>query len=158
MSSSLTVKGILEVGQNVKEISHVKQLLWLLNESILKKSPPSISPFQVKSCRIFPVRMQDGTVQPMTEFTEFYINDRPRYADALGDKINVLDFTVQEAHRLKPLIEWLNLTARCLSKAVTEKTSVDVSQRVEDRPFAQDISSKANAFARYVDATGSSVR
>lgn len=149
MSAGLVRKRLEEVGQSNQPVPDIKELLWSVNEMLLaNKESSTLLGDRVRLSRIFPVKLLDGTVELMTSFGGFCINDRPRYAEALKSKIQLLDFTADEVHRLKPLIEWANLTARYLSKNVTEKTSVEQSQRVEDKEFAQDITNKAAAFIR----------
>jgi hypothetical protein len=79
----------------------------------------------------------------------FCINDRPIYAAALKEKVNFLDFSVEEVHRLRPVIKWLGLNERYLSN-VAEKTSVDESQGIEDPVLAHDLASKSAALAMFV--------
>jgi hypothetical protein len=154
MSASLTYQRLLDVGNSVQPISDIKKLLWSLLDSLTaNQGSSSVFADRIRVCRVFPVKGPSGEVQPMSVLGDFCINDRPVYAAALKDKVNFLDFSVEEVHRLKPVIEWLRLTERYLSKSVTEKTSVDESQRVEDRALTEDIASKAAAFAMFVNTT-----
>ncbi|KAM0240802.1 hypothetical protein ACHAP5_007837 [Fusarium lateritium] len=148
MSASLICQRLLAVANTVLPIPEIKKLLWSLLDS-LKANQGSSGDFadKIRICRVFPVRIPSGEVQPISVWEDFCINDRPAYAAAFKDKANFLDFSVEEVHRLKPVIEWLRLTERYLSKSVTEKTSADESQGVEDQALAQDIASKAAAFA-----------
>ncbi|KAM0437020.1 hypothetical protein ACHAQK_007498 [Fusarium lateritium] len=148
MSTSLICQRLLAVANTVQPIAEIKKLLWSLLDSLkVNQGPSSIFADKIRICRVFPVRTPSGEIQPMAVWERFCLNDRPVYAAALKDKANLLDFSVEEVHRLEPVIEWLRLTERYLSKSVTEKTSVDESQGVEDQALSQDIASKAAAFA-----------
>ncbi|KAF9772366.1 hypothetical protein IL306_009945 [Fusarium sp. DS 682] len=148
MSASLTYQRLLDVKQTVQPIADIKNLLWSLLESLIA-NPGSSDVFadNIRACRVFPVKAPDGTVQPMSALVDFCINDRPVYAAALKDKISFLDFSVEEVHRLKPVIEWFRLGNRYLSNSVTVKATVDETQAVKDTTITQDIISKAAAFA-----------
>jgi hypothetical protein len=68
--------------------------------------------------------MPDGSAQPLTALDDFAIIDRQHYADALKNKIKILDFTLEEVRRLRPLIELAGLTDRYLSRSVVDPNSV----------------------------------
>lgn len=149
MSAGLIRKRLEEVGQSTQPVPDIKELLWSVNEMLIaNKDSSTLLGASLQLSRIFPVKLLDGTVELLIPFGEFCINDRPQYADALKGKVQLLDFTAEEVNRLKPLIEWANLTNRYLSKTVMEKTSVEQSRGVEDKEFAQDIINKAAAFIR----------
>ncbi|KAJ4052179.1 hypothetical protein NW756_001612 [Fusarium oxysporum] len=148
MSASLIYQRLLNVENTVQPIPEIKKLFWSLLDSLTtNKGSSSVFANKIRICRVFPVKLPSGEFQPMSVLGDFCINDRPVYAAALQNKVNFLDFSVEEVHRLEPVIAWLGLTGRYLSKSVTEKTSVDESQGVEDSALAEDISGKAAAFA-----------
>ncbi|KAH7178821.1 hypothetical protein DER46DRAFT_676814 [Fusarium sp. MPI-SDFR-AT-0072] len=148
MTASLIYKRLLNVAITVQPIPEIKKLFWSLLDSLTaNKGSSSIFADKIKGYRVFPVKLLSGEVQLMSMFGDFCINDRPIYAAALQDKVNFLDFSVEEVHRLEPVIAWFRLTEHYLSKSVTEKTSVDESQGVEDSALAEDIADKAAAFA-----------
>ncbi|KAF4422223.1 hypothetical protein FACUT_10700 [Fusarium acutatum] len=150
ISASLVYQHILNIGNTTQPIPEIKKLLWSLLDSLsTNQGPSSVYVDKIRACRVFPVKGLSGEVQPASALGSFYINDRPIYAAAMKGKANILDFSVEEVHRLKPLIEWLDLTDRYLSRSVTvtEKTSVDESQGVEDSVLTRDIVDKADALA-----------
>ncbi|KAF4501943.1 hypothetical protein FAGAP_1920 [Fusarium agapanthi] len=150
ISASLVYQHILNIGNTIQPIPEIKKLIWSLLDSLTtNRGPSSIYADKIRACRVFPVKGLSGEVQPASALGSFYINDRPIYAAVMKGKANILDFSVEEVHRLKPVIEWLGLTDRYLSKSVTvtEKTSVDESQGVEDNVLMRDIAGKADALA-----------
>ncbi|SCV57582.1 unnamed protein product [Fusarium fujikuroi] len=148
LSASLVYQNFLDVGNTAQPIPDLKKLLWSLLDTLAADTvPSSVYADKIRDCRVFPVKLPSGEVQPMNVLGDFCINDRPMYAAALKENANFLDFSVEEVYRLRPVIEWLRLTERYLSKLVTEKTSVDESQGVEDKVLAHDIASKAAALA-----------
>ncbi|KAF5604362.1 hypothetical protein FPCIR_908 [Fusarium pseudocircinatum] len=146
LSPSLVYQNLQNVGNTAQPILDLKKLLWsLLDTLAADKGSSSVYADKIRDCRVFPVKLPSGVVQPMNALGDFCINDRPLYAAALKEKANFLDFSVEEVHRLRPVIEWLGVTKRYLSNVVTEKTSVDESQGIEDTVLAHDIASKADA-------------
>ncbi|KAF5666548.1 hypothetical protein FCIRC_10136 [Fusarium circinatum] len=153
ISASLVYQHILNIGNTTQPIPEIKKLIWSLLDSLTtNRGPSSVYADKIRACRVFPVKGLSGEVQPASALGSFYINDRPIYAAVMKDKANILDFSVEEVHRLKPVIEWLGLTDRYLFKSVTvtEKTSVDESRGVEDKVLTRDIAGKADALAMFV--------
>jgi hypothetical protein len=149
LSFALVYGELLNIGNSTPEISYVKNLLRSLN-AILPRETGTIPAFAdgLASCRIFPVRMPDGSIQPLTAHQTFAIIDRQKYADALKNKIKILDFALDEARHLKPLIKWAGLTSWYLSRTVVENTVVDDELCMEDRYLTRDLARKAGAFVR----------
>jgi hypothetical protein len=149
LSFALVYRELVEIGCSIPTIFYVKNLLWSLKALL----PPDIGARptftdEVATCRIFPVRMPDGSTQPLAALEDFAIIDRQHYADALKNKIKILDFTLDEVRRLRPLIEWAGLTDRYLSRSVVEQTVVDDERCIEDRHLTRDLARKAGAFVR----------
>ncbi|PNP81519.1 hypothetical protein FNYG_05194 [Fusarium nygamai] len=148
LSPSLLYQNLQNVGNTTQPIPDLKKLLWSLLDTLAADTgSSSVDADKIRDCRVFPVKLPSGEVQPMNALGDFCINDRPLYAAALKENANFLDFSVEEVHRLRPVIEWLGLTKRYLSNVVTEKTSVDESQGTEDKVLARDIASKSAALA-----------
>ncbi|KAF5246024.1 hypothetical protein FANTH_7114 [Fusarium anthophilum] len=150
ISASLVYQHILNIGNTVQPISEIKKLIWSLLDSLkTNRGPSSVYADKIRACRVFPVEGLYGEVQSASALGSFYINDRPIYAAVMKGKANILDFSLEEVHRLRPVIEWLGLTDRYLSKSVTvtKKTSVDESQGVEDKVLTRNITEKADALA-----------
>lgn len=151
VSSRLSYKRLLDMCNNVEGVQAAKTLLWSVN-GVLQKRTDRVLEFtdELRIIPIFPVRMPDGKIEILAAADDFAINDRQPYATAFRNEIKILDFTLDETHRLKLLFEWTGLADRYLSNSVDEATSVDTSQRTADATLTQDISGKAHAFARYV--------
>ncbi|KAG9497442.1 hypothetical protein J7337_010303 [Fusarium musae] len=148
LSPSLVYENLQNVGNTAQPIPDLKKLLWsLLDTLVADIASSSVYADKIRDCRVFPVKLPSGEVQSMNAMGDFCINDRPLYAAALKAQANLLDFSVEEIHRLSPVIEWLSLTKRYLSNIVAEKTSVDESQGTEDMVIAHDIASKSAALA-----------
>lgn len=149
LNFTLVYQQLLDIGSNSPDISSAKNLLWSLSV-LLAASNESRPAFgdEASLCRAFPVRMPDGTTRLLTALDNFAIIDRQHYAQALKDKIKVLDFTLDEVRRLKPLISWAGLTNRYLSRLVAERTVVEDDLCTMDRPLTRDLVRKAAAFVR----------
>nr|RBQ94652.1 hypothetical protein FVER53263_07682 [Fusarium verticillioides] len=148
LSPSLVYENLQNAGNTTQPIPDLKKLLWsLLDTLAADTASSSVYADKIRDCRVFPVKLPSGKVQSMNAMGDFCINDRPLYAAALKEQANFLDFSVEEIHRLRPVIEWLSLTKRYLSNVVMEKTSVDESRGTEDMVIAHDIASKSAALA-----------
>ena len=149
LSFALVYRELVKIGSSTPTIFYVKNLLWSLKALLFPGigTRPAFAD-EVASCRIFPVKMPDGRKQPLTALDDFAIIDRQHYADALKNKVKILDFTLDEVRRLRPLIEWAGLTDRYLSRSVVEQTVVDDELCVEDRHLTRDLARKAGAFVR----------
>jgi hypothetical protein len=106
-------------------------LLWWLKALLPDIATRPAFADDVASCHIFPVKMLDRSTQPLTALDDFTIIDRQHYTDALKNEIKILDFTLDEVRRLRPLIEWAGLTDRYLSRLVVEQTVVDESDTLK---------------------------
>lgn len=149
LSFALVYRELVEIGSSTPTIPYVKNLLWSL-KALLPSGTGTRPAFadEAASCHIFPVKMPDGSAQPLTALDDFAIIDRQHYADALKNKIKILDFTLDEVRRIRPLIEWAGLTDRYLSRSVVEQTVVDDEICIENRHLTRDLARKAGAFVR----------
>lgn len=92
--------------------------------------------------------MLGGSTQSLTALEDFAIIDRQHYADAYKNKIKILDFTLDEVQRLRPLLDWAGLVDCYLSRLVVEQTVVDDKRCIKDRHLTHDLARKASAFVR----------
>ncbi|KAF2791877.1 hypothetical protein K505DRAFT_326545 [Melanomma pulvis-pyrius CBS 109.77] len=147
LNFALVYRQLLEIGSSIPTIDYVKNLLWSLKTLLAADigTRPAFAD-EVTSCRVFPVRMPDGSTQPLTALDDFAIIDRQHYADALKNKIKVLDFSLDEVRLLKHLIGWTGLTDRYLSRSVVERTVVEDEKCVVDRHLTRDLIRKSGAF------------
>lgn len=152
LSFALVCQHVAEIGNEVRDILYIKSLLWSLRALL---PPPggevarATFTDDLKSSRIFPVNVPGGPTQVLTARDEFAIVDRQQYGDAFAGKAKMLDLTVEEVHRLKPVVEWAGLTGRYLSNSAVERTRFESQQRLEDKYLTRTLTSKANAFTRY---------
>lgn len=149
LNFELVYRQLVEIGSSTPTISYAKNLLWSLKPLLTVDSGtrPAFTD-EATSCRIFPVRMPDGSTRPLTALDDFAIIDRQHYADALKNKVKVLDFSLDEVWLLKHLIGWAGLTDRYLSRSVVERTVVGDEQCIMDRHLTRDLVRKAGAFVR----------
>jgi hypothetical protein len=146
---ALAYQQLVEVGSTVPTIAYAKNLLWSLAALLTadNESRPSFGD-QASLCRVFPVNIPDQSTRLLTALDNFAIIDRQHYALYLKDKIKVLDFSMEEVRRLKPLIKWAGLTGRYLSRLVAERTVVEDDFCAMDKPLTRDLVRKAGAFVR----------
>jgi hypothetical protein len=150
LTFALVCQHILEAGDKIHDISHVKVLLWSLKAQLPPAGNGIHAPLteDLKNSRIFPVRVPRGSTQLMSMREEFAIVDREQYANAFAGKVKVLDFTLEEVHRLRLLIEWAGMTGRYFSNLVVEQTHFEKEQRTKDKNLTRTFRNKACAFTR----------
>lgn len=150
LNFSLVYRQLVEIGSSDEpSVADVKILLRSLT-ALLKAGNESRPAFgdDAKLCRVFPVRIPSGGTKPLTALDTFAIIDREQYAAALKDKIKVLDFSLDEVQRLKPLISWAGLNDRYLSRLVSEQTIVKDELCTIDNTLTSALIHKAGAFVR----------
>jgi hypothetical protein len=101
---------------------------------------------QLMECRCFPVRKLSGKIVWVDTTRRFAIVDRAGYAGMFRDKVNILEFTLEEVHSVKVLLLGLNLEKRYLSNAATEETESE--EAMADSLLTADLRSKAYAITR----------
>jgi hypothetical protein len=149
LNFALAYQQLVEVGSTVPTIAYAKNLLWSLAALLAadNESRPSFGD-EASLCRVFPVKLPDGSTRLLSAIDNFAIVDRQHYALYLKDKIKVLDFSMDEVRRLKPFIKWTGLTDRYLSRLVAERTVVEDDLCAMDRPLTRNLVGKAGAFVR----------
>lgn len=118
--------------------------------SQLQTNPTPFDPLPILDANIFPVRYCNGEVALRSAKVDFAIPDRDYLSNTFKEKITMLDFDLEDIHRLKPFFEWTNLQGRYLSNCVEEGTSVSETGRpilVKNR----DLKRKAYYIFRYVE-------
>ncbi|KAF4446688.1 hypothetical protein F53441_9730 [Fusarium austroafricanum] len=104
-----------------------------------------------------PVRHPNGTVSLCSVDSEFAIGDRDKLATRLEGDIKILDFGLAEVRRLWPLISWLFIEDRCLSRRVKEWTRASTDSGCLMPEWGLDLRRKAYHIVR-VAATFNSPR
>lgn len=151
LSFALIYQELVQLDSSNASIDGVKSLLWSLKAVLpLESGERPAFADKIAFCPIFPANMPDGNIKLLTARDDFGIVDRQPYADALGSKIKLLDFTLDEVRQLKPLFEWAGLTDRYLSRSVLEQTVVDDELCMENTNLIRNLTRKAGVFVRYV--------
>lgn len=132
-----------------KDLNDLKDAILSLS-SLLQTEPTSLDPQPILDVDNFPVRYCNGEVALRSAKTDFVIPDREYLSTMFKEKITMLDFNLEDIHRLKPFFEWTRLQGRYLSNCVMEGTSVSEP----GRPISterNDLKRKAYYFLRYVE-------
>jgi len=149
LSFALIYQELIQIDSSNATIDGVKSLLWSLKAVLpLESGERPAFADKIASSPIFPVKMPDGHTKLLSALDDFGIIDRQHYAEALGSKIKLLDFTLDEVRQLKPLIEWAGLTDRYLSRSVLEQTVVDDELCIENTHLIRNLTRKAGVFVR----------
>jgi len=131
-------------------VSAIKELLKTLN-SFLRSEPSPPSSRRLLYCRIFPVREPStSNVTLCSSNTQFTLVDRAGPPSRFKDMVRVLDFTLQEIHQLKPLLAWLRLDSRYLSRCMKETSLLGDGLYARISQPYRDLRKKAYALLRYI--------
>lgn len=128
-------------------VKEVKEMLWQLN-SFLTPEGQAPNPEPLLQQRILPVRYPGGEITLCSNETAFEVVDRKNLGDAFGDKVKLLDFSLSEARKLEPFLQWAGLESRYLSRTVEEVTSLRSATRAPISSPERDIKRKAYALYR----------
>lgn len=79
---------------------------------------------KLADCKCFPIQRPSGKIDWMASTEEFAIADRKEYASIFIDKIDILDFSLDEVHAVRSILSALGLERRFMSKVVREETNV----------------------------------
>ncbi|KAF4959046.1 hypothetical protein FGADI_1924 [Fusarium gaditjirri] len=96
-------------------IEDIKVALFSFND-FLQSDEGNWDPEPIKTAKIFPVVYPDGTTALRSMDVEFAIADRDSLRSKFSDKIALLDFDLEDIHRLRPLFSWLRIQERYLSR------------------------------------------
>ncbi|KAL6898616.1 hypothetical protein GGI43DRAFT_408166 [Trichoderma evansii] len=138
-----------------KNVNDLKDAILSLS-SLLQTEPTSLDPQPILEVDNFPVRYCNGEVALRSAKVDFAIPDREYLSVMFKEKITMLDFNLEDIHRLKPFFEWTKLQGRYLSNCVMEGTSVSEPGRPISME-SNDLKRKAYYFLR-IAATYSSPR
>lgn len=130
-------------------LEHVKSSLGILCTLLeTEKLKPTQTPAKLLERPILPVRYASGDVRLVSAEVEFAIVDRRPLENLFRDRVRLLDFTLVEIVRLEPLLSWMNLGDRYLSKAVRHNSVVDPELTWLVSDPVRDIKRKAHALTR----------
>lgn len=141
----------MHVSALIQKASHHPNKQSVLQEmrNICALNPtPKVLWKNLSNCKCFPVRKPLGEVLWASCLDSFFIVDRADYGNLFRDRIAMLDFTLEEAHSVKPIFLGLKLESKFLSNSVVENTRVE--DGVYNSALTNDLRRKAYAIARYV--------
>ncbi|ENH66987.1 hypothetical protein FOC1_g10004618 [Fusarium oxysporum f. sp. cubense race 1] len=146
---SLTMQMVYDELRQSPESSmeDIKVALFSFND-FLKSEDGNWDPEPIRTATIFPVVYPDGTTALRSMGVEFAIADRDNLRSKFSDKIALLDFDLEDIHRLKPLFSWLKIQERYLSKCVVETTAISGDSRVPISLQKRDLGLKAYQICR----------
>jgi hypothetical protein len=100
--------------------------------------------------KVFPVRLANGEIELSDGSMDFTLMDRHSLAEDFAGKAKFLDFDMDEIRLLQPLISWIGLEGRYLSKMVREISSADGTSTRPISDAQREIRRRAHALLRYV--------
>lgn len=117
---------------------------FLRDESTARKPGP------LRDAKIFPIKYGNNAPVLQSAKTEFAIVDRVHLQEHFDGRVALLDFDLEDIHRLRPLLSWLGLESRFLSNSVREITSVPPGSGSIITVSGRDLCRKAYYILRYV--------
>lgn len=105
--------------------------------------------------KVFPVRLANGDIELCEGSRDFALIDRHSLAEDFAGKAKFLDFDMDQVRLLQPLISWIGLEGRSLSKMVREISSADSNSTRPISDPKREIRRRAHALLRYVPNMGS---
>ena len=137
---------LLEIGQKHLQLDELRETLAVFN-LLIQESAKLPDPQPFLRGRLFPIKNADGSTAIVSARTDFVIVDRQHLIAPFENRIRTLDVDVQNALKLKPLLQWAGLDARYLSVCVSESTFVSGSLRPIASP-ERDVKQKSHALLR----------
>ncbi|KAF7949568.1 uncharacterized protein EAE97_003077 [Botrytis byssoidea] len=108
---------------------------------------------KLSKCKCFPVYRPSQEVEWLDSTDSFAIVDRKEHGDVFRNKINVLDFSLEEVHSVNQFLVELGLEGRFTSRAVKEDTKIE--DGLLSDALTNDLRRKAYAICRYAAHYGS---
>ncbi|KAF4495856.1 hypothetical protein FAGAP_7989 [Fusarium agapanthi] len=128
-------------------VEDIKVALFAFND-FLKIEDGNWDPEPIRTAKIFPVVYPDGTTALRSIDVGFAIADRSNLRSKFSDQIALLDFELEDIHRLRPLFSWLKIQQRYLSRCVMERTAVSGDSRLPISSPKRDLGLKAYQICR----------
>ncbi|KAI1170828.1 hypothetical protein F4777DRAFT_91133 [Nemania sp. FL0916] len=142
----LRIKGA--IGSTVDEM---KAELWQFN-SLLSTTYNKPDPGPILASQVFPVKCPKESVQLMSAAgSDFVVVDRKPLEEKFRGLVKILDFSLNEVHRLHPFLQWAGLEDRRLSVRVTEVitgVTIATTEAETRQKFRRSVESKAYALCR----------
>ncbi|KAF7906551.1 hypothetical protein EAF00_000830 [Botryotinia globosa] len=108
---------------------------------------------KLSKCKCFPIYRPSQEVKWLDSTGNFAIVDRKEHGDAFKNKINMLDFSLEEVHSINQFLIELGLEGQFTSRAVKVDTKI-ADGMLNDGP-TKDLRRKAYAICRYAAHYGS---
>lgn len=145
----MAIEELKEVGSRGGDVlvDEVKDSIWTVNSLLAMETKPP-PPGDILKRRIFPIKHPGGDIQCYSKTTEFFIIDRDPLRRLFESKVKLLDFTLDEVVRLRPLLQWARLEDRYLSVHVKEATIFRGSGARPISSEGRNIRYKAHALLR----------
>lgn len=140
-----------KLGESKPTVESVKEQLLAFKAHLHTASNyKDVKPDGMRKFKIFPIREPGAqqNIQFCDGNTEFAIADTVPLGDNFRQKIRTLGFTFDEFHSLGPVIKWLGLETRYLSRLVIETSKVEDDDRVLNQALSRKIELKAHALCR----------
>ncbi|KAH0527319.1 hypothetical protein TsFJ059_002332 [Trichoderma semiorbis] len=140
-----------KLGESKPTVELVKEQFFAFKDHFhMISNYKNIKPDEMKKFKIFPIRQPGAqqNIQFCDGNAEFAIADTRPLENNFRNQIKTLGFTFDELHSLGPVIRWLGLEERYLSRLVTETSKVEDDDRVLNHSLSHNIESRARALCR----------
>ncbi|KAJ3494321.1 hypothetical protein NLG97_g4156 [Lecanicillium saksenae] len=144
---------LVHVPQSISMDDITVSLLALSN--FLRDESPARDPAPLKGANIFPIKYGNSEPVLRSAETDFAIADRVHLQEHFGGKVALLNFDLEDIHRLRPLLSWLGLESRFLSNSVREIISVSPGSGNIIAASGRDLRRKAYYIVRVAATYGS---
>lgn len=151
LTLKMVVDKFAELGKDQgTSIEEAKDIIWQVN-ALLQGEEDHPDSSRIVTENVFPIRNPNNgvLVELRSSKTDFIIPDREPLLNLFSDRARILDFSVNEIHRLEPFLRWTGLEYRYLSRSVKEITALgndDSSKRLTSTD--RDIALKAHGLLR----------
>ncbi|KAI9641117.1 hypothetical protein NHQ30_010547 [Ciborinia camelliae] len=115
---------ILALQKHALEDPDKKSILGELKNICALNPVGSVLRAKLSQCKFLPVYRPSEGIEWMDSSDSFAIVDRKEYGDIFKNKINMLDFSLEEVHSINIILVGLGLEERYISRAVKEETKI----------------------------------
>lgn len=133
-----------------KNVQVIKSMLLALVRYVEKEPQSCIlgELGKLQNRAFLPIREPGGSrATLMYSDSRFFIPDRQALCDRFKDSLPLMDFTIDQIHHIRPLIDNLGISQKSLLSAVTE-TWTPIGSRLEDLESTEKLRSKSQALFR----------
>ncbi|KAG6355673.1 hypothetical protein INS49_003636 [Diaporthe citri] len=106
---------------------------------------------ELAKSKIFPVRHPGGVVQCVAEDTEFFVVDLEPRRSPFENRVKLLDFSLEEAVRLRHFFKWARIEDRYISLRVRQFTSVEEAGAQQMTQLDRQFRYRAHALLRIAE-------